>query len=132
VIPIALAWADPFGQNASNFDLYWSSDLDSSQSGCSSGASSTSTLILQSLALNAGSYTLRIATPDASLRGKFLKLWIGGDGLTTISAPTGGSVVQPQAFAAGVVLIGAINGSDGTGNSIESYSSRGPLTVVFP
>ncbi len=132
VIPIALAWADPFDQNASNFDLYWSNDADVSQSGCFSASSSSSTLILENLALAAGTYTLSIGTPDGSLAGKFLKLWIGGDGLTMISAPTSGSVVAPQTFATGVVLVGAVNGSDAAGEGIESYSSRGPLTAVFP
>ena len=130
--PTAFAWADPFGQNASNFDLYWSNDADGTQNGCFSGALSSSTLLQPSLNLASGSYTLRIGTPDASLSGKFLKLWIGGDGLTSVSDPTAGSFVAPQEFAAGVITVGAVNGSDGIGNGIESFSSRGPLTVVFP
>jgi hypothetical protein len=131
-VPIALAWADPAGSNSSNFDLYWSSDADSSQSGCFSASSVSGPILVETLPLLAGTYTLRIGTPDASLSGKLLKLWIGGDGLTSISAPTPGSVTAPQAFAAGVVRVGAVNGSDGIGSGIESFSSLGPLTVVFP
>lgn len=130
--PMVLAWADPSGKNTSNFDLYWRSNSNSTQGGCFSAAASSSSLLSESLSLPSGSYTLRIGTPDASLTGKFLKLWIGGDGLTSISAPTAGSIIAPQSFAAGVLMVGAVNGSDGIGNGIETFSSLGPLTVVFP
>ncbi len=129
--PLTFAWADPVDQNVSNFDVYWF-DSNSTTTGCFSTASATATLIAQTLSLNAGTYTLYLATPDASPAGKFLKLWVGGDGLTSLSAPTRGSVISPQAFAAGVLTIGAVNGSDGVGNGIESFSSRGPITVAFP
>jgi len=130
--PIVLTWSDPSGKNTSNFDLYWHSNSDSKQTGCLSAAGSASTLLQESLSLPGGSYTLRIGTPDASLTGKFLKLWIGGDGLTSISAPTAGSIVAPQAFAAGVLMVGAVNGSDGMGKNIETFSAVGPLSVLFP
>ncbi len=61
-----------------------------------------------------------------------MKLWIGGDGLTSLSKSTRGSVVTPQAFASGAVTVGAVNGSDGVGNKIESFSSLGPVTLRFP
>jgi hypothetical protein len=130
-IPIVLAWADPAGKNTSNFDLYWSS-ASGEQSGCFAASSGTGSILVETLPLFAGTYTLRIGTPDASLSGKLLKLWIGGDGLTMISTPTSGSATAPQTFAAGVVTVGAVNGSDGIGNGIESFSSVGPLTVMFP
>jgi hypothetical protein len=130
--PIALAWADPAGKNVSNFDLYWASDSDGSQKGCFSASSGSGSILLETLSLYAGTYTLRIGTPDASLAGKLLKLWIGGDGLTKVSTSTSGSATAPQAFAAAVTTIGAVNGSDGIGDGIESFSSVGPLTVAFP
>jgi hypothetical protein len=70
-------------------------------------------------------YTLRY-------KGKFLKLWIGGDGLTSLSNPTTGSVVTPQAFATGAITVGAVNGSDGVGSHIEPFSSLGPVKIAFP
>ena len=130
--PLALAWADPSGQNASNFDLYWFDSSDGQQLGCLSASASSANLMEQNLTLAQGTYALYVATPDASLAGKFLKLWIGGDGLTMISAPASGSIVAQQAFAAGVSTVGAVNGSDGVGDAIESFSSLGPLTVMFP
>ncbi len=130
--PVTFAWADPVGQNMSHFDVYWSSNSAGTTTGCFSTSSSTDTLVSSSISLNAGTYTVYVATPDASQAGKFLKLWIGGDGLTTLSKPTPGSVVSPQAFARGVITIGAVNGSDGIGNGIESFSSLGPITVSYP
>ncbi len=130
--PLTFAWADPFAQNSSNFDVYWIDNSNNANTACFSTAASADTLITPTLGLNAGTYTIYIATPDATLAGKFLKLWFGGDGLTSISTPTAGSVVSPQAFASGAITIGAVNGSDGVGNSIETFSSLGPITVAFP
>jgi hypothetical protein len=130
--PLTFTWADPSGQNVSNFDVYWFSNSDGTLHGCYSTASSSETLLAQNLSLADGTYTLYVATPDASLAGKFLKLWLGGDGLTLLSQSTPGSVVSSQAFAAGAITIGAVNGSDGIGNSIEKFSSLGPITLPFP
>ena len=131
-IPVAFAWADPPDHNASKFDVYWVDSNDSTNSGCLSTASATDTQVAVGTAFAAGSYTLYIATPDASPSGKFLKLWIGGDGLTSLSKPTAGSVVTAQAFASGAVTVGAVNGSDGVGNKIELFSSLGPIAIAFP
>jgi hypothetical protein len=131
-IPLAFAWADPPDHNASKFDVYWVDTTDSTKSGCLSTASATDTQVAVGAGFQAGSYSLYIATPDASPGGKFLKLWIGGDGLTSLSKPTTGSIVTPQAFASGAVTVGAVNGSDGVGNRIESFSSLGPIAIAFP
>lgn len=130
--PLMFAWGDPASQNASRFDVYWSSSAGSGASGCISTASTNGNSVTQSVTLTAGTYTLTVATPDASLAGKFLKLWIGGDGLTFLSATSSGAVVSAQAFAPDAITIGAVNGSDGVGNDIESFSSLGPLSLLFP
>jgi Subtilase family len=131
-VPLTFAWADPPGQNASNFDILWTNVADPTQSGCVSAAGSTGTVVTQSIILYPGANSLQVATPDSSLAGKFLKLWVGGDGLTTLSVSTAGSLLTPQTFAPGAITIGAVNGSDGVGNNIEGFSSRGPITVIFP
>jgi hypothetical protein len=125
--PLVLAWADPYGQNASNFDLYLYSS--GSQVGCLSAAGSSDTLISTSIETG---YTLYVGTPDTTLAGKFLKLWAGGDGLTALDPSTSGSIVSPQAFATGIITIGAVDGADGVGNGIESFSSLGPLRLALP
>lgn len=130
-VPLTFAWSDPPGQNSSKFDIYWTNP-NSTAPGCVSTASVTNAVVTQTVTLDPGPNKLYIATPDASAAGKFLKLWVGGDGLTALSISTPGSFVSPQTFATGVVSIGAVNGSDGVGNNIESFSSRGPITVVFP
>ncbi len=131
-VPLTFAWSDPAGQNASNFDVYWRNVTNPTQTGCLSTASSSATVITQSITLYPGANILQLATPDTSSAGKFLKLWVGGDGLTTLSVSTPGSLVTPQAFATGAITVGAVNGSDGIGNDIEAFSSRGPITVIFP
>ncbi len=131
-VPLTLAWADPAGQNTSKFDVFWRNTTDPTQFGCVSTTGATSTVITQHITLYPGSNVLYIATPDASSSGKFLKLWVGGDGLTALSVSTAGSFLTPQAFASGSITVGAVNGSDGVGNNIEAFSSRGPITVVFP
>ncbi len=124
-------WADPFGQNASNFDVYTLNDS-TGQIVCLGSANSSNTFFGPFVTLAAGTYNIVIATPDQSLQGKFLKLWFGGDGLTALSPSSPGSIISPQAFAPGVVMTGAVNAADGIGDTIESYSGQGPVTLVFP
>jgi hypothetical protein len=124
-------WSDPFGQNASDFDVYW---LDTSNGTilCVGAAGSTNTFFGPEVPLSAGTYNIVIATPDQGLAGKFMKLWFGGDGLTALSSSTPGSIISPQAFAAGAITIGAVNAADGIGDTIESFSGQGPIDLVFP
>lgn len=131
-VPITLAWSDPPGHNASKFDVYWINTAVGTRSGCLPAAGATDNQLAQRVTLQAGTYTLYIATPDAAASGKFLKLWVGGDGLTTLSQSTSGAIVTPQAFAGGSITVGAVNGSDGVGDTIESFSSVGPIRVSFP
>jgi hypothetical protein len=131
-VPLTFAWADPAGQNVSNFDVFWKNTSDATKSGCLSTTGSTDSVITQSISIYPGTNTVYVATPDASLAGKFLKLWVGGDGLTALSLSTAGSFLTPQSFASGVITVGAVNGSDGVGNNIEAFSGIGPITVVFP
>lgn len=130
-VPVAFAWADPPNQNSSHFDLIWIDNATQAQ-GCLSTSTATDNLISQSVTFNDSTFKLYVATPDMTSAGKFFKLWIGGDGLTSLSKSTTGSVVTPQAFATGAVTVGAVNGSDAMGNQIESFSSRGPATLMFP
>ncbi|MGH9643962.1 MAG: S8 family serine peptidase [Terriglobales bacterium] len=124
-------WADPFGQNASNFDVYWLINATNTVV-CVGAAGSSNTFFGPVVPLAAGTYTIVIATPDKSLQGKFLKLWFGGDGLTTLSPSTPGSIISPQAFAPGVLTIGALSAADGIGDTIETFSGQGPIELVFP
>jgi len=122
-------WADPFDQNASNFDIYLV-NLSNETATCLNAAGNSATLL--TLQVGAGSYALLVATPDQTLSGKFLKLLVDGDGATSLSLPTSGSIFSPQAFVPGVVVTGATNASDGVGNTIEPYSGTGPVNLMFP
>jgi hypothetical protein len=130
--PLLLAWADPPTQLTSHFDVYWIAAGATTPTGCLSTAGATTDQVMVQLSLPAGAYNLVVASPDASAAGKFLKLWAGGDGLTSLSVATSGGLVSPQAMSPGVLSVGAVNGADGIGDTIETFSSTGPLTVLFP
>jgi hypothetical protein len=148
--PVALAWADP---NASSFDLYWflndNNNKPMTQVGCLSGASAAGNLLMQNVpfpppstppsqtpppqcpvSATCWTYTLYVATPTATPAGSsLLKLWVGGDGLSFLTPSTSGGVTAPQALAPGAITIGAVKGSDGVGNTIEPFSSLGPIQL---
>lgn len=124
-----IQWADPFDQNVSNFDIYLV-NLSTDVATCVNAAGNSATLL--TLQVGAGSYALLVATPDQTLSGKFLKLLVDGDGATSLSLPSSGSIFSPQAFVPGVVVTGATNASDGVGNTIEPYSGTGPVNLLFP
>jgi hypothetical protein len=130
--PLLLAWADPPDQLTSHFDVFWFASGNPTALGCLSTAAATSNEAMQTLTLPAGAYTVVVASPDTSASGKLLKLWAGGDGLTMLSVATPGALVSPQAMVPGLLTIGAVNGSDAIGNTIEPFSSTGPLTLPFP
>jgi Subtilase family len=131
IYPAILQWADPFGQNVSNFDLYVL-DTSGGTITCAGAAGQSNTYFGPYASLSMDTYDMVLATPDQSLSGKFLKLWFGGDGLTALSSSTPGSIISPQAFATGAITIGALNASDGIGNAIEPYSGQGPIQLIFP
>jgi hypothetical protein len=130
--PVILQWADPFDQNVSDFDLYVL-DLSNGVFQCFPTVGlSTTYLYSPAVSIPQGVFQIVIATPDQTLSGKFIKLFVGGNNLTELSSPTTGSIVSPQAFAQGVLTTGAVIGSDGIGNIIEPYSGQGPITLAFP
>jgi hypothetical protein len=94
--PLYLQWADPFGQNVSNFDLYV---LDGSFNvlACIPGAGSPETYnALFNASFTPGTYYLLVGTTDQSFSGKFLKLDAHGDGGSALSVTSTGSVDSPQ------------------------------------
>jgi Subtilase family len=133
-----LASALPAGHTSpSQFDLYVYNPGTAQVVACSTSASgfttgSTSYTFIDGSAIPAGTYQVIIGTPDASLSGAFLKLIGIGDGADTFLPVTAGSPTSPQSFAAGVVLVGAVSGHDGIGNSIEPFSDTGPIQIQFP
>jgi hypothetical protein len=131
---VILEWADPFGANVSNFDLYVLDSTASTMVTCSASAGGTDTgvVIADGAVPSPGTYNLVIGTPDASLQGKFLKLIGLGDGAATFSTNTPGAPSSPQDFAIGVYTIGAVDGSDAVGNTIEPYSNTGPMQLELP
>lgn len=133
-----LASAAPTGQATSNnIDLYVYNPITARVVACSTSAiggtaGSTSYTFIDGSAIPSGSYQIIIGTQDAMLSGTFLKLIGVGNGADTFSPVTAGAPSSPQAFAAGVVLVGAVYGNDGIGNTIEPFSNTGPIQIKVP
>jgi len=129
---LLMQWADPWNGNLSNFDLYIKNANTGATIACANASTARATLLMLQASLAQGTYAIYIATPDASLAGKFLKLYPNGSNSPVFGLYTSGSVLSPQAQVQGVVSVGAVLGSDGIGGSIENYSSRGPLSLPLP
>ncbi len=136
--PLALAWVNASGVSTANYDLYL---LDGSANviACAAGSGSTEIAgsttydFIDSSSLSSpNTYYILIGTPDTSLSGNFLKLIGFGDGADNWSSITSGAPSSPQDFAFGVIMVGAVNGVDGVGNTIEPYSNTGPIQLEVP
>jgi len=133
-----LASVLPNGQTTpSNIDLYVYNPTTAQVVACSTSASggtvgSTSYTVIDGSTIPSGTYQVIIGTQDASLSGTLLKLIGVGDGADTFTPVAAGAPTSPQAFAAGVVLVGAVYGRDGIGNTIEQFSDTGPIQIEVP
>jgi hypothetical protein len=130
--PIYLQWADPFGQNISDFDLYV---MDQNQEvlECLPGAGSRDAFDRDpDPKLAHGIFHLVIGTPTTEFAGKFLKLFVYGDGAAVLGTGTGGSIGSPQKLLSRVAAVGAVYGGDGVGDGIEPYSATGPVELEYP
>jgi len=130
--PIYLQWADPFGQSISNFDLYV---MDQNQQvlKCIPGAAGRDVFDLDhDPKLAPGRFHLVIGTPDTEFAGKFLKLFVYGNGAALLGSAAPGGIGSPQKLLPRVATIGAVYGGDGLGDLIEPYSATGPVELEFP
>jgi hypothetical protein len=122
---------------ASNIDLYVYNPSTAQVVRCATSATgwvdgSTSYTFIDGSSIPSGTYRILIGTQDASLGGTLLKLIGAGDGADTFLPIAAGAPTSPQAFAAGANLVGAVFGNDGIGNSIESFSDTGPISISIP
>jgi hypothetical protein len=130
--PIYLQWADPFGQNISNFDLYV---LDEHRQvlKCIPGAGAREVFDTEpDPQLPRGIFNLVIGTPNTEFAGKFLKLFVYGDGGAVLGTGTAGGIGSPQKLPPRVATVGAVYGGDGVGDDIEPYSATGPIELEYP
>lgn len=137
-----LASALPTGQTTANhFDLYLVADNGGTPGAivtCSTATSSgdvvgaTSYTTIDGTSIPAGSYFVEVGTTSNSLTGTSLKLIGTDDGGGSFSAVTTGSPSSFQSWATGVITVGAVNGSNGVGNTIESFSDTGPIVYELP
>ena len=130
--PIYLQWADPFGQNISNFDLYVM-DQNRQVLACIPGAGGRDVFdSYVNSQLPSGVYHFVIATPNTEFTGKFLKFFVYGDGAAILDDRTSGGIGSPQKLLPRVTSVGAVYGGDGIGDFIEPYSATGPVELEYP
>jgi hypothetical protein len=79
-----------------------------------------------------GIFHFVIGTPNTEFAGKFLKLFVYGDGAATLGTATPGSIGSPQKLLQRVATVGAVYGGDGVGDVIEPYSATGPVELEYP
>jgi hypothetical protein len=130
--PIYLQWADPFGQNISNFDLYVM-DQNRQVLECIPGAGRRAVFdSINDAHLPRGIFHFAIGTPNKEFAGKFLKLFVYGDGAAVLGSATSGGIASPQKLLARVTTVGAVYGGDGVADAIEPYSATGPIELEYP
>jgi len=130
--PIYLQWADPFGESISNFDLYIL-DQDRQVLECIPGAGSREVFDSDpDPKLPTGLFNLVIGTPNPEFAGKFLKLFVYGDGAAVLGSRTAGGIASPQKFPPRVATVGAVYGGDAVADDIEPYSATGPIALEYP
>jgi hypothetical protein len=145
---LLLASVVPAAQTTpNNFDLYLVDSTTSQVVACSTAAASdevdgsTSYTVIEGSAIPPGTYYIYVGTTAAatSPSDTLLKLIGTDDGggkfaLIPSGVPqiTSGAPDSPQAFAAGVSTVGAVDGDDGVGNTIETYSDTGPIQLEMP
>jgi Subtilase family len=123
---------------ANNLDLYVFDSTTLQLVACATSASggtvgSTSYTVIDGSQIPPGKYLIVIGSTGANLSGTFLKLAGTDDATgTSFSPSTTGAPMSPQDFASGVVMVGAVIGIDGIGNSIESFSNTGPIQLAIP
>src|SRR6201999_3353825 len=60
-VPFTFAWGDPPGQNASNFEIYWTNVTTPAGSNCISVSTATTNVVTQNITLYPGQNTIYIA-----------------------------------------------------------------------
>jgi hypothetical protein len=131
---VLLQWNDPFEGSGNDYDLLILDETETSISGASEDIQDGDDNPIERLAItNPGPSPIKLKVVVIKTGGadRFLKIFlIGAVRLEQFAVPEG-SVFGHQAVP-GALAIGAIDASDPGSNTIESFSSRGPVEIFFP
>ena len=131
---IVLQWNDPFGGSANNYDLLVLNETETSLVGVSDNIQNGNDNPLESIAItNPGPFSARLKVAVTKISGadRLLKIFLIRSARIEEYAVAKGSVFG-HAAVPGVLATGAIGADDPGNNTIESFSSRGPVEIFFP
>ncbi|MEN6341880.1 MAG: S8 family serine peptidase [Methanospirillum sp.] len=138
-VTVVLQWAEPFGHASSNYDLelYNMVDLSVPLAAGSRIQDGNDDPIEVLTWVNAGAATVQAeidVSKPRSAPARTLELFVyprGGASLLATNTDPRDSVYGHPA-ANGAIAVAAIDATDATGERIEPYSSRGPVTIIAP
>lgn len=131
---IILQWNDPFGGSGNDYDLIVTDEAESAPLFSSEGVQDGDDDPIEGLFLtnlNPGPVRLKVIVPKFSGNDKMIKLFFFGSVVLEEYSVPGGSIFGHPAVP-GVLTTGAIDASDPGHDTIEPFSSRGPVEIFFP
>ena len=133
---VELQWSDPFGAAADNYDLCALNLTGTTIVTCSTNPQSGTQDPIEGFSLACFNPTvackgsLRIQKVSGAAQTLELTVFGFGSTLTSFASPKDG--IFGHAAAADVISVGAISASDPGNLDIDTYSSQGPSTILFP
>jgi subtilisin family serine protease len=131
---IVLQWNDPFGGSGNDYDLIVTDEAESAPLFVSNDTQDGDDDPIEGLLLinsNPGPVRLKVVVPKFSGTDKLIKLFFFGSVVLEEYSVPGGSIFGHQAVP-GVLASGAIDASDPGHDTVEPFSSRGPVEIFFP
>ncbi len=134
ITTIILQWDDPFGGAGNDYDLLILNEAEDTVLFASADTQDGDDDPIEGLALiNNGAVPVRVKIAVAKFSGeeRFLKLFLFRSGLVEEYSVPEGSIFGHPAVP-GVLAVAAINANDPGNDTIEGFSSRGPVEIFFP
>lgn len=135
-LDVVLQWDEKFGESSNDFDLYLFDDSTGAQLAASEETQDGTGDPLEIIyytndSSDAVTIRIEVISYDAAA-DKALELYAyptGNSGMQTYNMTTADSIYG-HAGATGVMTVGAISAQDPGNDTIEYYSSRGPMTII--
>jgi hypothetical protein len=134
ITTIILQWNDAFGEAGNDYDLLILNEAEDTVLFASADTQDGDDDPIENLGLiNIGAVPVRVKIAVAKFSGeeRFLKLFLFSSGLVEEYSVPEGSIFGHPAVP-GVLAVAAINANDPGNDTIEEFSSRGPVEIFFP
>jgi hypothetical protein len=134
ITTIILQWNDAFGEAGNDYDLLILNEAEDTVLFASADTQDGDDDPIENLGLiNIGAVPVRVKIAVAKFSGeeRFLKLFLFSSVLVEEYSVPEGSIFGHPAVP-GVLAVAAINANDPGNDTIEGFSSRGPVEIFFP